>query len=210
VAKPLIAVDAIFDKALLLLDEGGVEGLSARNLAAALKCSTRTLYQQVGKKDELIGQLFAHYFAGLQLEFHQEQRWQDTAYSWAGGLRTALLAHPNLSRLITAEHRAPIADYTSELLKQLLKAGFPQELALRSCRVLVNVALALSLSELSTPSTYPAEKRRSSAEIRFEDMVVAKEATSKESHAPEVFENAIRWTISGIEKDLTANNKGIL
>lgn len=71
-AKPLIAVDAIFNKALELLDEHGVESLSTRNLAAALKCSTRTLYQQVGKKDELVGQLFTHYFAGLQLEFHHD------------------------------------------------------------------------------------------------------------------------------------------
>ena len=201
-AKPLIAVDSIFDKALQLLDERGVEGLSARNLAAALQCSTRTLYQQVGKKDELIGQLFAHYFSGLQLEFHCEEKWQDTAYSWASALRTALLAHPNLSRLITAQHRAPIADYTSELLKHLLKAGFPEELALRSCRVMVNVVLALSLSELGTPSDYTAQKRKSSKEIRFEDLVVSRGNTTAESRAPEVFANALRWTIDGIENEL--------
>ena len=47
-AKPLLASDSIYDTALHLLEVNGVGGLSARNLAAALKCSTRTLYQQVG------------------------------------------------------------------------------------------------------------------------------------------------------------------
>ena len=186
-AKPLIPVDTIIDRALQLLDEFGVEGLSARNLAASLKCSTRTLYEQVGKRDELIGQLFAHYFAGLQMEFDHHRRWQDTAYSWASVLRASLLAHPNLSRLITADHRAPVADYSTELLRHLLKAGFTEELALRSCRVLANVVFALSLSELSKPSSYPAQKRRSTAEIRFEDMIVGKADSKRGAHEPQDF-----------------------
>ena len=48
-AKPLLAVETICDAALQLLDEQGAGALSARNLAASLRCSTRTLYQQVGK-----------------------------------------------------------------------------------------------------------------------------------------------------------------
>lgn len=207
-AKPLLSVDAILDRALLMLDEHGVEGLSARNLAASLKCSTRTLYEQVGKRDELIGQLFARYFARLQLEFERHERWQDTAYSWASVLRTALLAHPNLSRLNAADHRASVADYASELLRSLLKAGFPEELALRSCRALVNVVFAMALLELSKPLGYPAQKRRSRAEIRFEDMIVGKAGSKQGSHAPQVFENVICWTIDGIEQERIANSDG--
>ncbi|MDC0362904.1 hypothetical protein OAN12_07685, partial [Halioglobus sp.] len=62
-AKPLLATDSIYDTALHLLDAEGVGALSARNLAGALKCSTRTLYQQVGKRETLISALVAHYFA---------------------------------------------------------------------------------------------------------------------------------------------------
>ena len=51
-AKPLLATDSIYDTALHLLEVEGVGALSARNLAAALKCSTRTLYQQVGKRGD--------------------------------------------------------------------------------------------------------------------------------------------------------------
>ncbi len=53
-AKPLISVDAIFTRALELLDAEGAQALNARRLAGDLKCSTRTLYQQVGNREQLI------------------------------------------------------------------------------------------------------------------------------------------------------------
>lgn len=201
-AKPLVPVATIYDTALALLDEEGPDALSARNLAARLKCSTRTLYQQVGKREALIGQLVAHHLQGLELEFHAGDDWRDGAHRWAHTIRSALLAHPNLYRLMTAEHRAPIVAYVNELLKILLQAGFNEELALRSCRVLVNVAISLTLSELKSP---PAARRRgrSAAEIRFEDLVVARSGADPErfQRPPEVFENAVAWLIAGINAE---------
>ena len=58
-AKPLIPVDVIYEHALALIDAEGAEALNARRLAADLKCSTRTLYQQVGNREELIRALVA-------------------------------------------------------------------------------------------------------------------------------------------------------
>ena len=51
-AKPLISVDAIFTRALELLDAEGAGALNARRLAGELRCSTRTLYQQVGNREQ--------------------------------------------------------------------------------------------------------------------------------------------------------------
>ena len=201
-AKPLLAADSIYDTALRLLEEKGVDALSARNLAAALKCSTRTLYQQVGKRDEFIGELVAHYFAGVRLNFREEAEWQSSARSWASNLRSALLAHPNLSRLMSAEHRAPIADYVNRLLQVLLNEGFDEELALRSCRVLTNIAISLSLSEIIAPVDSSRRKRRSRKEIEFEDLVIARRSRKGSyGEPPEVFENAINWLIAGIESE---------
>jgi AcrR family transcriptional regulator len=201
-AKPLVATDSIYDTALLLLEEKGVEALSARNLAAALKCSTRTLYQQVGKRDEFIGELVAHYFAGLRLNFREKAEWQSSTRSWASNLRSALLAHPNLSRLMREEHRAPIAEYVNRLLKVLLQEGFDEELALRSCRVLANIVISLSLSEIIAPVDSGRRKRRSRKEIEFEDLVIARKSKkSRNGKPPEVFENSINWVIAGIESE---------
>ena len=201
-AKPLVATDRIYDTALRLLEEDGKEGLNARNLAAALKCSTRTLYQQVGKREELIGELVAHYFAGVKPNFCEETKWQDSIRSWASNLRSALLAQPNLSRLMSVEHRAPIAGYVNQLLKALLKQGFDEELALRSCRVLTNIAISLSLSEIIAPVDSSRRKRRSRKEIELEDLIIARRSR-KGSYGkpPEVFENAINWVIAGIEAE---------
>ena len=76
-------------------------------------------------------------------------------------MRTALISHPNLSRLMTLEHREPVVDYVNRLLKVLLKSGFDEELALRSCRVLVNIVMNFSLAELTTPADRPDPGRRS-------------------------------------------------
>lgn len=203
-AKPLIPVESIYDAALELLEEEGPQALSARSLAARLKCSTRTLYQQVGKRDALISGLIAYFLAGQELQFQRAADWNDTAWHWASTLRGALLAHPNLSRLMTLEHRAPISGYVTELLRELLHAGFDEELALRSARVLVNVTMSLTLSELIAPASAHRRATRSPKEIQFEDLIIERAGADRDhfQEPPDVFENAVKWTIQGIRTEL--------
>ncbi|WP_279248841.1 TetR/AcrR family transcriptional regulator C-terminal domain-containing protein [Candidatus Marimicrobium litorale] len=201
-AKPLLATENIYDTALHLLEVDGVGGLSARNLAAALKCSTRTLYQQVGKRETLISALVAHYFASVKLSFREEANWQDSARSWASNLRSALLAHPNLSQLMSGEHRAPVADYVNQLLKVLVAEGFDETMALRSCRVLANIAISLSLSEIIAPIETDRHAERHQQGTHCKDpMVTSKGKNHRRGNPPEVFENAINWVIAGIEAE---------
>jgi AcrR family transcriptional regulator len=203
-AKPLVAVNSIYDCALRILEEQGAGALSARRLADELQCSTRTLYQQVGKRDELISQLIAYYFGQLKMVFRECEHWEDSTRDWARNLRFALLSHPGLSRLMTAEHRGPIAEYVTELLQVLLRSGFNEELALRSCRVLVHVVMNLSLAEISAPANASWRKRRSRKEIQFEDLVIARSGKRRDDlrNAPEVFENTLDWVIIGIQSEL--------
>lgn len=209
-AKPLIAAETIYDTALQVLDAEGADGLSARSLANALQCSTRTLYQQVGKREDLIRQLLDHYFSRATLDFKKAPTWQDSAMAWASAMRRTLMVHPNLSRLITIENRGAIADYVNELLKALLNEGFPQELALRSCRVLAHIVISLTLAEIDTPPIPVRRRRRTKKEIQFEDLVIAGSGSDRNRNrfqdTPEVFANAVRWVIHGIEVELTANH----
>jgi AcrR family transcriptional regulator len=208
-AKPLISVETIYDAALQLLDEQGPKALSARNLAARLQCSTRTLYQQVGKREELIDKLVDHYLAGLKLEFHQGEDWQESTRAWALTIRQALLEHPNLASLMTTKHRGPIVGYVNTLLKILLQAGFGEEIALRSCRVLVNVAISLSLSEIQTPPLQELRKKRSKKEVEFETAILSKRGGGKDRfQAPgEIFTQTVDWIVAGMEQEL-AQKKG--
>ncbi|MEM1112476.1 MAG: TetR family transcriptional regulator [Pseudomonadota bacterium] len=195
--KPLVAVETIYDAALDLLDERGAEALSARNLAAALKCSTRTLYQQVGKREALVAQLIAHYLAGRDLVFERDADWRVTARNWSLALRGALLAHSNLARLMTTEHREPIADYATELLKALLAAGFERPLALRSVRVLVNVVINLTISEIITTEHGSTQSHAAAQGLRADDLAIAGRAT-RAGNPPETFDNTLRWLLIGI------------
>jgi AcrR family transcriptional regulator len=203
-AKPLIKKDLILTEALLMLDELGLEKLSARNLATRLNCSTRTLYQQVGKRDDLVRELVSHFFTGFHLHFTPCQDWRDSGVAWAGALRNALLSHPNLARLITTQTRPAIAETVNLLLRDWLNKGLNEELALRGCRVLTHLVISLTLAEIEAPTLPERRQRRSSREIAFEDLVIARSGRDPQASfhdIPEVFENAVRWTLQGIEAE---------
>ena len=210
-AKPLISQTTIFDAALQLLDAEGIDALSMRNLAAALQCSPRTLYQQVGKREDLIRQLLQYHFDQLHFEFNKNSSWEDSILNWAAALRATLCRHPNLSRLITIDQRDAVVSYVNPLLKTLLNLGFPEELALRSCRVLAHQVIGLCLTEIETPSDYRASRKRSPQELQFEDLIIraTKKTDSGDFQAlPEIFDTSIRWTVAGIKQSLAIEQAG--
>jgi AcrR family transcriptional regulator len=117
-AKPLIPVDVIYEHALALIDAEGAQALNARRLAADLRCSTRTLYQQVGNREELIRALIDRHFSQLQLDFHEYDSWESTAVQWSLALDDALQAHPFLTELMNVDDRGAVTSYVNKLLKK--------------------------------------------------------------------------------------------
>jgi AcrR family transcriptional regulator len=171
--RPSTPADAIYARALTLLDEEGVAGISARRLAAELRCSTKTLYQQVGNQDQLIRELVVRHFAALRLEFVEADTWQESAIRWCRAVRNALLKHPHLSGLMTFDDRGPIAAYVDRLLKVLIGAGVTPALARNCCRVLVHTTISLTGAEIAAAGEQ--------AEV-----------------FAEVFDNTIRWVVLGV------------
>ena len=147
-AKPLIPVEVIYEGALALLQAEGSEALTTRRLAAELKISTRTLYQQVGSREQLIRALVAQHFSQLRLDFHEYEDWETTALQWCLALHDALLAHPFLTELMTVNDRAAVMDYVAELINATLREGFPRRLAIECCRSLVNLTINHSIVEV--------------------------------------------------------------
>lgn len=170
--------DAIYARALTLLDEEGVAGISARRLAAELRCSTKTLYQEVGNQDRLIRELVARHFAALRLDFAEAPTWQESAVRWCRAVRTALLAHPHLSALMTFDDREPIAAYVDPLLNVLIAAGVDPSLSRNCCRVLVHTTISLTGAEIAA--------RGEQADV-----------------FAEVFENTIGWVVKGVAAEAT-------
>jgi AcrR family transcriptional regulator len=184
-AKPLIPVESIYERALVLLDAEGSQALTTRRLATELRISTRTLYQQVGSRDQLIRALVARHFSALRLDFHEYGDWESTALQWCLALRDALRAHPFLTELMTIDDGAAVMDYVKELVDATLREGFPRKLAEECCRALVNLTINHTVMEVRGLHE-PKLSRASAAET---------------ARIEKNFPMAVRWILTGVRAE---------
>lgn len=189
-AKPLIPVEDIYDHAFELLDAEGAGALTTRRLAADLKISTRTLYQQVVSREQLVRALVARHFSQLKLDFHDYQDWETTALKWCLALHDALAAHPYLTELMTNEDRNAVMDYIAELTKASLREGIPRALAVECSRTLVNLTINHTVVEVRALRE-PKLSRDSLAESR---------------RIEKNFPMTVRWILAGVRADAQASS----
>jgi AcrR family transcriptional regulator len=154
VPKPLLSADAIFDEALRVLAEEGAAGLTIRNLAARLRCSNKTLYQQVGTHEVLVRGVVARAFAQLELAFSTHSAWEVAVESWCMALRAALLDRPDLCKLMTTADRDVVVDYVSRLMAVLERDGFSHGQAVQAGGILAHVTLSMTLSDVAAPGQW--------------------------------------------------------
>ena len=188
--RPLIPVEEIYDRALALLDSEGADALNARRLAADLKISTRTLYQQVGTREKLIRALVARHFSRLKLDFREYDTWEATALHWCLALHEALRAHPFLTELMTIDDREAVADYVDDLMKATAREGIPRALAVECCRSLVTVTINHAIIEVRALRE-PEHSPRSAVET-------AKIARN--------FPRTIRWILAGVRAEAASKS----
>ena len=187
-AKPLIPVESIYEHALELLDAEGSDALTTRRIAADLKISTRTLYQQVGSREELIRALVARHFSALRLEFHEYEDWETTALQWCQALRAALLAHPFLTELMTVDDRDAVMDYVDELIKATLEAGIRRPLAIECCRALVNLTINHSVMEVRG----------------LREPKLSRDSLTESRRIQKNFPMSVRWILAGVRADASS------
>jgi AcrR family transcriptional regulator len=87
--------------AVVLADREGLKALSMRRLGAELGVEAMTLYHHLPSKDALLDGLVEQLVAGVTAP-QFESSWQEGLRTYAVGLRSALLAHPNLVPLIAS------------------------------------------------------------------------------------------------------------
>src|SRR5262249_27440145 len=191
-AKPLIPVEVIYERALALLDAEGSGALTTRRLAADLKISTRTLYQQVGSREELIRALVSRHFSQLKLDFHEYENWEATALHWCTALHDALHAHPFLTELMTVDDRNVVMAYVDELVDATLREGIPRKLAVECCRALVNLTINHSVMEVR--GMHEPKLSRNSAD----------ESDRIEKNFP----MSVRWILAGVRQEAETATRG--
>jgi len=152
--KPLLSADAIFDEALRVLAEEGAAGLTIRNLAKRLRCSNKTLYQQVGTHEVLVRGVVARAFAQLEIAFRTRFPWEAAVESWCLALRAALLDHPDLCKLMTTADRGVIVDYAAQLIEVLERDGFSHRQAVQAAGIMAHVTMSMTLSDVAAPGQW--------------------------------------------------------
>jgi AcrR family transcriptional regulator len=185
-AKPLIPVEAIHRRAFELLTTEGSEALTTRRLAADLGISTKTLYVQVGSRDQLIRALVADYFAELKLEFHETGDWESTAVQWCVTLDTALREHPFLTELMTVEDRGAVMKFVAELTNASIRAGLPRALATECSRALVTLTINHAVAEVRA----------------MRDPVGTRLSADHSRRIEKNFRQTIRWVLAGVSSEL--------
>jgi AcrR family transcriptional regulator len=174
VAKPLLSVDAIYDQALRILDAQGAAGLTIRNLATRLRCSNKTLYQQIGNRDALVRGVVARAFAAIDLDFAAGAEWQDGVRSWCLALRGALFERPDLCTLMTTADRDVVISYIGRLMEVLEAHGFSHREAVHAGGILAHVTVSMTLADVAAPG-------------QWDD--------------PRVFETTVGWLVAGMTQD---------
>lgn len=200
--RPLVDPQTIITVALDAMEDTAAGALTARGLATRLKCSTRTLYQQMGKQEELISALLNHYFVQKSPQLDPELSWQTAVHRWSGALRMAILERPNLSRHLSPENRPALIEFTRPLLTALTASGFQDAIAVEVCRSLVHVVVSLTLGELETQShrydesTYEGDHL--AAMLTTDANALERSPDGKAP--PPVFSQSIEWLVGGIER----------
>jgi len=202
-ARPLLDSDTIYEAALCLIEEGEPGALTARNLATKLRCSTRTLYKQVGKQTQLIASLLDYYFRSKTPIFAADHSWQTVITQWSCDLRQIILARPNLAAHLTPENHAAIAGYTRPLLMFLIASGFEAPAAADICKSLAHVVISLAHAEFATQKypapTPPDATTEADVTSLLYTSLAEDQAAVNPSQPPPNFMRTVEWLVRGIE-----------
>jgi TetR/AcrR family tetracycline transcriptional repressor len=121
-----LTAESVVRTAIQVLDEHGLDGVTARAIAKRLGVTMQTVLWHVGSKSRLL-QLMADMIAGEVTYDALPDRWDARVRDLLGRFRAALLRHRESARLFVANPGADpkIAKFSEALVEALLE-GLPQ------------------------------------------------------------------------------------
>lgn len=175
--------DRIVEAAVALADERGLDGLTMRELAAALGVGTMSLYHHVADKDGLKQALAEFVWSRIAVPARDEP-WERRMRSIATDLRVLARRHPSLVPLLLTRRYTggPGLEPVEALLRAARDAGFDAAGSVVCFRTLVGFVVGSAGGEASRPpGTDPAAVARAIAghapEARFPMLVEALDAS---------------------------------
>jgi AcrR family transcriptional regulator len=159
-------------------------------VASRLGVSPVPLYSRVGNKEALVDAIAERLFADMAPPAGDDEPWSDYAARWARELR-ARLGPARESRLILSMGRDAFVEASRPLIDVLRRDGFPPEVAVQSCRLLMWATVGFVAVESGAE---PAARPRRSLPAGDPGGIDAAGADS-------LFELELRHLIDGIAHD---------
>lgn len=137
--RPRLSHEAIVQAAGALLDEEGIEALSARRLAAELGCEAMSLYHHVPSMPELVDEVIDRALATIPLLTSDRAAPYQRLLAMTRAYLELADKRPNTFRVMaTRRWRTPAqVAYQSSLIEVLMEGGVSPRAALRAARLLV-------------------------------------------------------------------------
>lgn len=182
----------IVDAAVEILDEGGLDAVSMRTVAARLGVSPVPLYSRVGNKESLLDAMANRVLAGVAPRPKRGESWQAYAMRWGSALRDRLVATADV-RLLVGNRRSPYVEASRPLIEVLRAAGFAPDATVQACRLVAWAASGSALLEPGHPKTkgHGGRSRRLGGDP----------AGLTKAEIDHLFRLHLRYVIEGIERD---------
>lgn len=147
--KQPLTPQRIFETALLVLDESGIEALSMRVLAKRLQVKAASLYNHVPSKSALLDGVQALVFSTVQVPL-ESLEWKQYLTKLAHAFRKTLRAHPHTALLFASRPAlSPAALRAAErTVKRLNQSGFSVTNAMYLYQSLAVFVIGHALAEL--------------------------------------------------------------
>jgi TetR/AcrR family transcriptional regulator, tetracycline repressor protein len=200
--RPMLSRDEIAAAALDLIDEGGVDALSMRVLAAQLGVATMAIYRYFATKDELLDAVTEAALPGVTMPRPHAPDWQKELGRIFTDLYRALERHPGLVRMrLEAVPKTPRAlAWTEGVLSLLTSALFSREEAVGAYRSLYTYTFGFAAFATADARARANVRKRLSAlprETYPEIVGSAPELARTLGTAPQ-FEFGLRRLIAGL------------
>src|SRR5690606_13549591 len=150
--------DAVFEAAVLLADEHGIEAVTMRRLAESLGVQAMSLYHHVPGRDALLDGMVESVFAEIELP-PIDREWRPALEVRAASARKALLRHPWAVALLDSRTQPGHATlrHHDAVLGCLRRAGFSVVDAGHAFALLDAFIYGFVMQESALPFETPAE-----------------------------------------------------
>jgi AcrR family transcriptional regulator len=205
------SLEECLDAALAIIDRGGIDSLTIRNLADELGIGTMTIYSYVNGKDDLLDKIAAQILGGVCESVPIRGSWDVRLAKMMTSLHDMLHLHAGVAA-ISVTPRGPIAaldSFREELLRILHDAGFPPPDAVNALTALVTYVTGYSMVEHARTEAHVEQERLRLASLPKDQFPLLAEAAElyATQFSQRTFRAGLRSLIDGLKIELAGLRK---